>query len=302
MAADDARSGQLRRAASLLGHDEELRRKKRALAALVVHDLRSPLSGALAYLDLIRAEADPAKQRALVDDARELVTKALSLVATILDVDELEDGILRANPQKLTLATTITESWTTALAGTARRDVRLECAVAPELEVEIDHDLFNRVLENLFDNAIRYAPHGGRVAAAATATNGTLELTVGNDGPAVPVAEREAIFGRYHQLEARRAAARANRGLGLYFCRLAVEAHGGVITVEERPDLPTTFVVRVAQPCMLPIRPDESARIRRPSDPNLRPPRRASDPNLERPRTTTGEVPPIPRPKTPSNQ
>lgn len=302
MGADDARSGQLRRAASLLAHDEELRRKKRALAALVVHDLRSPLSGALAYLDLLVGEDDAGKQRALAADARELVTKALSLVATILDVDELEDGILRANPQRTALAKTITGAWTTALAGTARRDVRFECAVPAGLEVEIDHDLFDRVIENLFDNAIRYAPQNGRVAAAAALADGTLELTVGNDGPAVPLAEREAIFGRYHQIEARRAAARANRGLGLYFCRLAVEAHGGAITVEERPDLPTTFVVRVAQPCMLPIRPDESARLRRPSDPNLERPRRASDPAIERSRTATGEVPPIPRPKTPSNQ
>ncbi len=300
--AEDARSGQLRRAASLLAHDEELRRKKRALAALVVHDLRSPLSGALAYLDLIRDEPDPAKQRALVGDARELVSKALSLVATILDVDELEDGILRANPQKLVMATTITEAWMIATAGTARRDVRLECTVAPELAVEIDHDLFERVIENLFDNAIRYAAQGGRVAATAAIADGILELTVGNDGPAVPVAEREAIFGRYHQIEARRAAARANRGLGLYFCKLAVESHGGTITVEERPDLPTTFVVRIAQPCALPVRPDESGRFRRPSDPNMERPRRGSDPNIDRTRATTGEVPPIPRPKTPSNQ
>jgi signal transduction histidine kinase len=61
----------------------------------------------------------------------------------------------------------------------------------------------------------------------------------------VPAAERETIFGRYHQVEARRAAARANRGLGLYFCKLAVEAHQGTIHVESRPGLGTVFVIRL---------------------------------------------------------
>jgi len=286
--ADDARSLQLRRAASLLAHDEELRKKKRVLAALVVHDLRSPLSGALSYLDLIAQElpaASPERVQALLGDARELLARALSLVATILDVDELEDGMLRASPQPMRLATTIDHAWRASLAGAQVRDLRWEATVPDGLEVELDSDLFGRVVENLFDNAVRYAPRGGRVAATATLADGTFELTVGNDGPAVPAAEREAIFGRYHQVEARRASARANRGLGLYFCRLAVEAHGGSITVEERGELRTTFVVRIPQPPMLPMRIDESSRIRRPSDPAI-----------ERPRSTS-EVPPIPRPK-----
>jgi two-component system heavy metal sensor histidine kinase CusS len=295
--ADDALALQLRRAASLLQHDEELRRKKRVLASLVVHDLRSPLSGAVSYLDLIKDElatATPERLRVLVDDARELMMKALSLVATILDVDELEDGMLRATPQPLKLAGVIAKAWTTSLANAQIRDLRFDTSVGDALEVELDPDLFDRVVENLFDNAVRYAPRAGRVAAAAAIEGGMLELTIGNDGPAVPEAEREAIFGRYHQVEARRASARANRGLGLYFCRLAIEAHGGTITVEERGELRTTFVVRIPQPPVLPIR-EESGRHRRPSDPDLNRVRRPSDPNLGK--KSTGEVPAIPKPK-----
>src|SRR5690349_24289737 len=78
----------------------ELREKKRVLAALVVHDLRSPLSALAGYLQLIREEVGgdgaPPAVRAHLDDAELLVGKALGLVATILDVDELEDGILQA--------------------------------------------------------------------------------------------------------------------------------------------------------------------------------------------------------------
>jgi two-component system, OmpR family, heavy metal sensor histidine kinase CusS len=101
------------------------------------------------------------------------------------------------------------------------------------------------VIENLVDNATRYAPRGGRVSVAAKRDEQGLEIAIGNSGPPVPDAERDKIFGRYFQVERRRASARANRGLGLYFCKLAVEAHGGTIHVEQRGDLGAVFVVRL---------------------------------------------------------
>jgi signal transduction histidine kinase len=74
-----------------------------------------------------------------------------------------------------------------------------------------------------------------------------LVIRVGNNGPPVPEAERPRIFGRYYRLEARREGARANRGLGLYFCKLVADAHRGTIEVESRPELPACFVLRVPQ-------------------------------------------------------
>lgn len=225
----------------------ELREKKRVLAALVVHDLRSPLSAIRGYLELLRDEVPHGERTdAYFDDATLLVDKALSLVATILDVDELEDGILRVQPAPVAVCELIDHARIAARAQVSVRELRFDVACPAGLHVSIDRDLFGRVLENLLDNAIRYAPRGGRCTLDASATAaGDFELAIGNTGPPVPAAEREAIFGRYFQVEARRAAARANRGLGLYFCKLAVEAHGGSIHVEERGELGAVFVVRV---------------------------------------------------------
>jgi signal transduction histidine kinase len=227
-----------------------LREKKRVLAALVVHDLRSPLSAIHGYLQLLRDELgdDPApspQALAYIDDATTLVGKALGLVATILDVDELEDGILRANPTPGRLVELIDRARAGNRAHFEVRQLRQELDVDPEMVVELDRELFGRVLENLLDNATRYAPRGGRTSITAKREGTAVEIAIGNNGPAVPAADREAIFGRYFQVEARRAAARANRGLGLYFCKLAVEAHGGTIHVEERGDLGAVFVVRL---------------------------------------------------------
>ena len=228
---------------------KELREKKRVLAALVVHDLRSPLSAVQGYLHLLREElgdvAQPVQQ--YLDDAELLLGKALGLVATILDVDELEDGILHAVKQPVKLMELIERARAGNRAHFEVRTLRLDLGVDPDFVVDLDRDLFSRVLENLLDNATRYAPRGGFTSITAKREGGTVEIAIGNNGPPVPVQDRDAIFGRYFQVERRRASARANRGLGLYFCKLAIEAHGGTIRVEERGELGAVFVVTLPQ-------------------------------------------------------
>jgi signal transduction histidine kinase len=233
--------------------EQELRAKKRVLAALVVHDLRSPLSAIQGYLQLLREEltesgegqGDQRQALAYIDDATTLVGKALGLVATILDVDELEDGILRVQPAPIALSELIDKARAGNRAHFEVRQLELDVICDPAMVVRLDRDLFARILENLLDNACRYAPRGGRCTVHVTRDERGVEIAVGNNGPPVPLSEREKIFGRYFQVEARRAAARANRGLGLYFCKLAVEAHGGTIHVEQRGDLGAVFVVRI---------------------------------------------------------
>ncbi len=229
----------------------ELREKKRVLAALVVHDLRSPLAAVQGYLQLMREEIGPDGMSAQLEqylaDAETLLGKALGLVSTILDVDELEDGMLHAVRAPVKLIELIDRARAGSRAHFEVRQLRCDVEVDPELVVSIDRDLFARVVENLLDNATRYAPRGGRCGITARHVGGTFELAIGNSGPPVPVADRDAIFGRYFQVERRRASARANRGLGLYFCKLAVEAHGGTIHVEERGDLGAVFVVRLPE-------------------------------------------------------
>lgn len=230
----------------------ELREKKRVLAALVVHDLRSPLSAIQGYLQLLRDELteDPAHSLTAVgylDDATTLVGKALGLVATILDVDELEDGILRAQLAPVRIIELIDRARAGNKAQFDVRELRVDIDVDPDLVVRLDRDLFARIIENLIDNSARYSPRGGRIALAVRRDEAGLEVAIGNSGPPVPESERERIFGRYFQVEARRAAARANRGLGLYFCKLAAEAHGGTIHVEQRGDLGAVFVVRIPE-------------------------------------------------------
>jgi two-component system, OmpR family, heavy metal sensor histidine kinase CusS len=229
-----------------------LREKKRVLAALVVHDLRSPLSAIQGYLQLLREEleenASPTPQAyAYIGDAITLVGKAQGLVSTILDVDELEDGILRVQIQPVRIIEVIERACADNRPQFEVRGLRIDVDVDPDMVVDLDRDLFGRIFENLIDNSARFAPRGGHCAIAVRRDGGSVEIAIGNSGPPVPESERERIFGRYFQVEARRAAARANRGLGLYFCKLAAEAHGGSIHVEQRGELGAVFVVRIPE-------------------------------------------------------
>jgi signal transduction histidine kinase len=231
----------------------ELREKRRKLAALVVHDLRSPLAGIQGCLQLLREELEAggggtAPARSYIDDASALVDRALALVATILDVDELEEGILRVAPVPVRMIDLIERTRVGIRAHYEVRQLRFDVTCDPDLVVRIDPDLFWRIFENLLDNAARFAPRGGRCTLSVLRDASGVEIAVGNNGPPVPEKERQTIFGRFYQVEARRAAARANRGLGLFFCKLAVEAHGGSIHVEQRGDLGCVFVIRLPEP------------------------------------------------------
>jgi two-component system, OmpR family, heavy metal sensor histidine kinase CusS len=225
----------------------ELREKKRVLAALVVHDLRSPLAAAIGYINLLRDELGEQSSavKSYLDDTELLLGKALGLVSTILDVDELEDGMLHAQLAPVRLFELIERARIGNRAHFEVRQLRCDVDVDPDMIVALDRDLFGRVIENMLDNATRYAPRGGRCAISARRDARGIEIAIGNDGPPVPAVDRDQIFGRYFQVERRRASARANRGLGLYFCKLAVEAHGGTIHVEERGNLGAVFVARL---------------------------------------------------------
>jgi signal transduction histidine kinase len=107
----------------------------------------------------------------------------------------------------------------------------------------VDPDLMRRVLANLIDNAIRHSPEGTKITISVERGSDSVEIAVADQGRGIPADQRDTVFERFQSGEQRHA---ANRGLGLAFCKLAVEAHGGKIWVE---DGSPGAVFRIKVPC-----------------------------------------------------
>ncbi len=223
---------------------EELQRFRDEMSALLVHDLKNPVSIVLANLEfMLESTHLTADEREALDDARLAAYRTLRLLANLLDVAKSDAGRLvpKRSAQSLReLMVPIADRYRRVA---EPRGIRIEVVIDPGLEVSVDADLLTRVAENVLDNSLRYTPSGGRIHIDAGLRGRHVRLCIGNSGPPIPVAMREKIFDKFAQGDTN--LRRSNIGLGLYFCRLAAEAHEGSIRVEEQVELPTVFVIEL---------------------------------------------------------
>lgn len=164
--------------------------------------------------------------------------RLMDMITAILDVSKMESGQMSLNLEPTDLAATARAALQTLSNLVRNRDVRLEV----EEEVVLAHDpqLTERVIANLLSNALRYTPNDGTVTVRVARVEGGARLEVRDEGPGVPEEHRERIFEKFGQLEAREQGV-ATTGLGLAFCKLAVEAHGGTIGVDSEMGSGSTF-------------------------------------------------------------
>jgi two-component system, sensor histidine kinase and response regulator len=218
-------------------------RQKEELAALIVHDLKSPLTGILGNADLlIEDETLSDDVRASAQDIYRSAEAMHRMVLNILDISRSEDGSLTLRRQPLDIKALIDQVASGFERRAKERDQTLTRDVAPLPAISADRDLIERLLHNLLDNAMKYTPKRGHILVFARADDRRVEIAISDDGPGIPARFRDKVFEKYVQLEEGAAQhARTSRGLGLTFCKLAVEAHGGKIVAEERVPKGTTF-------------------------------------------------------------
>jgi signal transduction histidine kinase len=166
--------------------------------------------------------------------------RAARLLSNLLDLSNLETGRWQLRRVRTEVATIVEPlvGQRSHMAGV--RDIRISCDIDRSVRVFADADLISRVVDNVLDNAFRHTPAGGRIEVSSAATDGMVQLRIGNTGVPIPDEARERIFEKFSRAGAGNVG-RMNLGLGLYFCRLATEAHGGRIWVEQTAELPTVF-------------------------------------------------------------
>jgi signal transduction histidine kinase len=207
-----------------------LQLQREQLIAFLVHDLKNPvhaikLHGELIARDQVASERSRGAAALIQSDTEAL----LRMIMNLLDLSKADEGRLIPASQPIELAPLVAETRAAMTARARTAEVELAFNVSPRT-IHGDPDLVRRVLENLVDNAIRHAPEGTTVRVTIVDRAADIELRVADAGPGVPEALRAHVFDRFVQGEA---ASRAGRGLGLAFCKLAVEAHGGAIWIED---------------------------------------------------------------------
>jgi two-component system sensor histidine kinase/response regulator len=217
----------------------ELQRFRDEMAALIVHDLKNPLSVVVTNLEYILSAPSSLQGdlRDAAEDAQTGAGRTLRLLANLLDLAQLEADRLVLKRSAVTIRSVVEPILDQRARVFAARTIRLKSRLSED-ELVVDAELITRVLENILDNALRYTPTAGLVSVEGGASERGCELRIGNSGPPVPAAARDRIFEKYGQVDGDR---RMNLGLGLYFCRLVVEAHGGRLSLEETAELPTVF-------------------------------------------------------------
>jgi NtrC-family two-component system sensor histidine kinase KinB len=223
--------------------ERQLERLREDLTHTMVHDLRNPLTAMMSSVDLFAGGAPgPLNevQAEIIDIMRLSVKRMLELVNAILDVSRLESGAMPVERRAVDLSVVSVEVLRLEQPLAGARHIRLMSEIAPDLPVMYaDLNLTARVLQNLIGNAIKFAPEGSTVwIAAVREDEGGVRVSVHDEGLGIP----PELHGRLFQRFVTGAQRGRGSGLGLAFCRLAVEAQGGRIWVESSPDSGATFV------------------------------------------------------------
>jgi two-component system, NtrC family, sensor histidine kinase KinB len=209
---------------------EELRND---LMSMIIHDLRSPLGNIISALGIMRdtLPASDELPQSLLSIAERAAGRLSRLVDSLLEVQRLEAGDVSLHRVPADLPPLLQEAVEQVEPSLAARQLSLQMGVPEHLrQVSIDTDLIRRVLVNLLDNAAKYTPNGGVVTVGASNGPGCVTLSVRDTGPGIPEGDQERIFEKFARVQ--RESTPKGLGLGLAFCKLAVEAHGGRIWAE----------------------------------------------------------------------
>jgi signal transduction histidine kinase len=224
----------------------ELDRMKKDFVARVSHDLKTPLSSMQetnnALLDHMAGPLS-AKQRRLLELNAESGQRLSAMLGKLLDLSRLEGG-RRPTLHMIDVNAIARRSVEAATANAMRRGVRLSIAHSDGSVVFGDPDGISQVVDNLVENAIKFSPADGQVhVAVVPVSDREVALTVADDGPGIPDAERDRVFDRFYQTQNGRGVSGRGVGLGLTICREIVSAHGGRIRVDQNEPRGSVFRV-----------------------------------------------------------
>jgi two-component system sensor histidine kinase/response regulator len=241
--------------------ETELERTKADFTAMLVHDLRSPLSGIKSVLEYFKESFEQKnsldnEQVLLFDSVNDSAERMLGLINDILDLSKLESGNITLDVQDVDLHLVVDMITRDFRMQFKKKEATIDVDLPKNLPaVKIDINRIGQVLMNLLSNALKFIPKGGNVKVWVSeeqqhnpVTNDEdrfLGVSVRDNGMGIPAEELPFIFDRYKQASTAKKTKVKGTGLGLAVCKLIVEAHGGNIFAESEVGKHTTFHFRL---------------------------------------------------------
>jgi NtrC-family two-component system sensor histidine kinase KinB len=225
---------------------QELDELRSDLTSMIFHDLRSPLGNVMSSLEMLQDSISDGDEtlHAILSIAQRSSRRLSRLVDSLLDLGQLEAGQAVLHKESASLAQTVHEAVEEVEPLSEAKGHELTSEIDDSLPaVEIDVDMIRRVVINLLENAIKYTRSGGRIHVAAEADSDGQVVHVSDTGPGISPRYQQQIFDKFSRIH--HEGRPKGLGLGLAFCRLAIEAHGGKIWVESEQGEGSTFSFRL---------------------------------------------------------
>ena len=220
----------------------EMQERRDELLHLIVHDLRAPLSGMLLSLSMLQEDLAESLDEDSCQDLQDVAEGArvlADMVTDLLDVNRMEAGDLPLELQQQSARSLVARA-VQGLGGLMHNRV-FTTRFDGEPTLVCDGNVVRRILSNLVDNALKFSKPSEAIELSVGCTGRFVRFEVRDNGPGIPAEFIDIIFDRFGQVDARKSGRRASSGLGLAFCKLAVEAHGGCIHVDSTEGEGTVF-------------------------------------------------------------
>lgn len=221
----------------------ELETMKDDLASMVYHDLRSPLANILSSIEMITCDLTPEeseKYSTMLDIATRSTRRVESLVNSLLGVYKLEKGQTIVTKEISDPESIVQVAVEITRPRASHRGISLNYSSdSMSGMISVDRDMIRRVVSNLIENALRFTPAGGKIDVGLIDGEQDVRFYVKDNGVGISDEDKKHIFEKFFQSE--RNGKHQSLGLGLAFCKMAVEAHGGRIWVEDNHDKGSIF-------------------------------------------------------------
>lgn len=194
---------------------KELNTFKESLTGMIIHDLKNPLNIVLNF----------SRDERVLHAGNQM----LHLVHNLLDVQRYEDSVMKLNKRLISLHELINLAVNQLNFLLKEKNIELELKLTKDYPLMLDEEIMTRVFVNLLTNAVKFTPNQGKVSIFIKERSDSVSICIADSGPGIPK-DQKMIFEKFGQLIVQRAGRSGSTGLGLTFCKMAIEAHGGSIS------------------------------------------------------------------------